>query len=147
MNKNVYCFFLMYFSICCFIGFYVRDISGQPDFFEDVNHFISNYNKFGDPLSFANGALDIYTYSWFSSGNSWLIHLWPTGFMLLEGLILKIFGINAPFILILIILNSLFTTCFLTMLQLYLSQALPKIVAVFSSLFILIFPLTRLWLL
>ena len=100
-----------------------------------------------DPNSFATGALDIYRYGWFKEDNQWLIRLWPPGFMVLEGLVLKCFGVEAPFILILIVLNSIFLGFLLLVFRAHLLRVVPVKAASMLPLLPLFLPVTRFFLL
>lgn len=72
--------------------------------------------SYGDPKYFAATAMDISTHGWITDNSRWTFNLWPPGFMLLEGVLLKIFGNNAPMPLILLIISSsLFATIMMEM--------------------------------
>ena len=67
--------------------------------------------------------------------------------MLLWGVVLKLFGINAPFLLILIILNSIFFALMLSIFRMYLVTVTSFTFATLLPLIPLLFPLTRLFML
>jgi len=98
--------FFLYFSILLVSIYFIP--------FEDVrlNYDLTNlqvqqYYQGRDMASFASGGQAILDHGWFTDHATWLINLWPPGFMLLQGVILKIFGLNAPFIFILTIINCI----------------------------------------
>jgi hypothetical protein len=61
---------------------------------------------YGDPNYFAAAAMDISTHGWITDNTRWTFNLWPPGFMLLEGALLKLFGSNAPMPLLLLGLSA-----------------------------------------
>lgn len=138
---------LGYFACLLLIGVFVRDTASQPGLFSTIHGFLSTPQDMGDPVSFATGALDIYRFNWPSPGNYWLIHLWPPGFMLLEGGILKLFGEEAPFIAILMVLSSLSSAMMLSVLRRALIGFVPAAVATLLPLLPFCFPVTRQFLL
>ena len=107
----------------------------------------SSVTKLGDPTQFALGALDIYRNGWIQPENQWLVKLWPPGFMVIEGLILKMFGIDAPFIFILILLNSALVALLLLVMRLNLLAVNKPPLAALLPLAPFLFPVTRLFLL
>lgn len=86
----------------------------------------------GDPASFAKGGLAIFSDGWFSEKHEtiWLINLWPPGFMLLEGVILKIFGMNAPLVGILQILAILILAIVCNLFRIYLCFYIKPMIAI-----------------
>lgn len=141
--------FIIYFLIAASIGMLARDIPGQPLLFANIENFMTpaEVTKLGDPKSFAAGALDIYHHGWISQENQWLIHLWPPGFMVITGLIIKVFGLHCPFIFILILLNSFFVAVLLTLLRANLLIMISPVVAALLPCLPFLFPVTRLFLL
>ncbi len=140
--------FFFYFSVAASIGLFIRDVHRQPSLFATINNFmLSGSVPAADPNSFATGALDIYRYGWFKEDNQWLIRLWPPGFMVLEGLVLKCFGVEAPFILILIVLNSIFLGFLLLVFRAHLLRVVPVKAASMLPLLPLFLPVTRFFLL
>lgn len=61
---------------------------------------------YGDPSYFAATAMDISSHGWITDNSRWTFNLWPPGFMLLEGALLKLFGNNAPMPLLLLALSA-----------------------------------------
>jgi len=101
---------------------------------------------YGDPNSFAATAMDISTYGWTTDNSRWTFNLWPPGFMLLEGALLKLFGNNAPMPLLLLALSAgLFATVMMEMRRL-LSGAMGR-GAWLVPLLIFSFPAARVFLL
>lgn len=144
MSKNINYFFL-YFIVSALVGLFVRDIPGQPYLLSTISNFMTpdDVTKLGDPGSFAIGARDVFSHGWIKAENAWLIRLWPPGFMFLEGMVLKVFGIDAPFILVLVLINA---ACFALMLSVFrgfLRGVLPEGVASTLPLVPLLFPVTR----
>jgi hypothetical protein len=79
--------------------------------------------RFGDPQSFATGALDIARHGWFTPDNMWLVTVWPPGFMLLEGVLLRLFGENAPVLIPLLILSAVACAMWMVLLRKYLVRS------------------------
>lgn len=138
--------FFVYFFIALCIGVFVRDMSTQPSLFLTLTNCMTLYGL-GDPGSFATAGLDIHHYGWVTDQHVWIIHLWPPGFMMLEGYILDVFGTNAPFILILIVLNSLLFALLLLVFRECLSWVIPTKISSLLVLLPFLFPLTRFFLL
>jgi hypothetical protein len=78
---------------------------------------------YSDPVFFATGALDIARHGWFTPDHMWLVTLWPPGFMLLEGAVLRLFGEGAPFLIPLLILSALACATWMTLLRKYLLRS------------------------
>lgn len=141
--------FATYFTLSLLIAIIIRDIPGQPHLTANITNFMDmpGVSKFGDPSSFAAGAIDIYHHGWIQPNNLWLIHLWPPGFMLLEGLILKLFGLDANFIVILSILSSLLFSIVLMTLRSIIKCSFSEPFATIIPLAPLFFPVVRLFML
>lgn len=77
----------------------------------------------GDPVSFASGALDVARHGWFTVGNQWLIRLWPPGFMVLEGMVVRLVGENGPFLVPLLAVSALACATWMMLLRRYLLQS------------------------
>ena len=139
----------VYFFILLSIGCFIRDIPGQPMLLATVQNFMlpAEVTKLGDPTFFATGAIDIYQYGWIRPENQWLVKLWPPGFMIIEGLILKIFGINSPFILILIVINSGLLALMLAFFESKFRLLTAPLLAMLLPLIPLLFPVVRMFLL
>lgn len=138
--------FIFYFIILLLLGTVVSDIQGQPDLFANIENFMATPGviQLGDPSFFASGAIDVYQNGWFSPEKKWLINLWPPGFMLLEASIIKAFGIDTPFVLILVILASTLGAAVLLLLRNYLLRFVSPGIATFLPLMPFFFPVTRL---
>lgn len=146
LNRASRLSFLAYFAILLAIGVWVRDFSPQPDLLATIHTFGASTGM-GDPTSFASGALDIYRHNWFTPATQWLISLWPPGFMVLEGFILKIFGENAPFIAVLLVLSALLNALMLSTFRRFLLPLVPAIAAFLLPLVPFCFPVARMFLL
>lgn len=128
----------------------VRDIPGQPDLWANISNFMDPAKvliQLTDPHSFAAGALDIFNFGWIRTENKWLIKLWPPGFMLTEGWVLRLFGIDAPFILILMVLNCALAAVLLLLIRKNLSAGVAKQYAGLFPLLPFFFPMPRVFLL
>lgn len=75
---------------------------------------------YGDPVSFATGALDIARHGWITLENQWLIRLWPPGFMVLEAAVVRVVGEDGPFLVPLLVLGALGCAAWMTLLRQYL---------------------------
>jgi hypothetical protein len=75
-----------------------------------TNDTLINYFGYSDPGSFAHGARSVALTGWFDVPNTWLINLWPPGFMYFQGILLKSAGINAPIVLIMQMFAAFFKT-------------------------------------
>ncbi len=127
-------------------AFWVRDIPNQQDAFNTIQQLI-NASKMGDPASFATAAIDIAANGWISSTNEWILNLWPPGFILLEALIIKVMGINAPVILVLQILAAGLFSIVLVQLYTQLKNSVNSRLAFILPLLIFAFPVSRVLLL
>lgn len=148
LRKNIF-YFVWYVFFVLVVGVFFRDASGQPDILASISNFYepNEVTKMGDPVSFSLAALDIYRYGWLSQGNEWIIRLWPPGFVILEGMVLKIFGLGAPFILILIVINSLLMGLVLTIMRDSLLRYISPVLASILPVLPFLFPVCRLFLL
>ncbi len=142
--------FLCYLFFTLTIGCFVRDIPNQPDIFSNVKNFYLvplDVMKLGDSISFTIGAKDIYEHGWLQDENLWLVRLWPPGFILLESIILRIGGLDTPFIFVLVLLNSLLVSFCMLLIRNRLAQSLNLVVAGLLPIIPFLFPVTRLFLL
>lgn len=141
--------FALYFVVLLLISALVRDIPDQPNLLENISDFMDPARKLklGDPYSFATGALDIFHFGWLRDEDGWLFRLWPPGFMLAEGWVLRIFGLDAPFIFILIILNSACAASLLLLIRKKLLLGMPTQFAGLLPLLPFCFSIPRLFLL
>lgn len=138
--------FIAYFCILLILGVFVRDLPGQPALPSTIHSFQEAVNL-GDPKYFASGAIDVFQNGWFTPENQWLINLWPPGFMLLEASILRVFGEQAPFIAILLILSALLQAFWMTILRHVLRPLLPAFASSLLPLIPFAFPVSRQFLL
>lgn len=95
---------------------------------------------FGDPGSFLMGARDIAREGWFTPGDYWLVHLWPPGFMLLEGALLRFLGESAPIFIPLLVLAALCGAAWMLLLREVLLPVVPARAATLAPFVPLTFP-------
>jgi len=139
---------VVYFLILLGIALWVRDIPNQPDAFNiTLQQLIKTSTTMGDPASFATAAIDIAENGWVSRANTWIFNLWPPGFILLEALILKVLGPEAPVILVLQILAAVLFSIVLTLLRNFLSESVKSKAVFILPLLIFTFPVSRVFLL
>lgn len=136
----------IYFLILLGIALWVRDIPNQPDVLNTTIQDIINTSTMGDPASFATAAIDIEKNGWIRSENDWIFNLWPPGFILLEALIIKMFGLGTPVILVLQTLVAVLFSVVLTLLYNLLKAQVKRELMFFFPLLIIIFPVTRVFL-
>lgn len=141
-KHNTFWVGVVYFFILLSIAFWVRDIPNQQDAFNTIQQLI-NASKMGDPASFATAAIDIAANGWISSTNEWILNLWPPGFILLEALIIKVMGLNAPVILVLQILAAGLFSIVLVQLYTLLKTSVDSRFALVLPLLIFAFPVAR----
>lgn len=134
-----------YFLFLLSIALWVRDIPNQPDAFITIHELIRS-SSMGDPASFATAAIDIAQNGWISSTNDWIFNLWPPGFILLEAMILKLMGPEAPVIFVLQVLTAILFSIVLTLLYDLLKTSINSKAAYVLPLFIFAFPVSRVFL-
>ncbi|MCC7679929.1 glycosyltransferase [Janthinobacterium sp. FW305-128] len=141
--------FFLYFLVLLSLGWLVRDVASQPSLWATMAEFVhpQTGTSMGDPKSFAMGAMNFYQFGMITEPNMWLIRLWPPGFMFLEGMILKLFGVNAPVIFVLLILASLMGAFMLFILRKHLMLLVSPAIATLLPLLPFAFPLPRFFLL
>jgi hypothetical protein len=137
---------ISYFYILLSIALLVTDIPTQYDASTTAEDIIRT-SVLGDPKWFATTAVDIATNGSVSSSNNWVLNLWPPGFVFLEALIIKIFGLEAPIILILQILAAGLFAGVLTLLYRLLRENLNESISFILPLTIFAFPTSRVFLL
>lgn len=150
MRNIIYKYFLvcfLYFMVLLGIALFVRDIPNQPDSFSTSLQQIIKTSEMRDPASFATAALDVAENGWVKSSNHWILNLWPPGFVLLEAVIIKIFGFFVPVILVLQILAAALYACALTLLYGIFRENLRDKVAFLLPLIVFMFPVARIFLL
>lgn len=129
------------------IALWVRDIPYQPDVFTTTLQQLIKISPMGDPASFATAAIDIAKHGWVSSANEWILGTWPPGFIMLEALIVKVFGLEAPVILVLQVLAVSLFSVVLVLLYAFLNEHVKSRFAFVLPLLIFIFPVSRVFLL
>ena len=137
---------VLYFLILLCIAMWVRDVANQPDAMATLQK-LTEVSEMSDPTYFSKAAVDVAENGWISPANEWIFNLWPPGFILLEALIMKVGGPDAPVILILQILAAGLFAVVLTLFKVTLQTKLPARVAFFIPLSIFLFPVCRLFLL
>lgn len=136
--------FCSYF-VCLLLIALVRDLAGQPPLSAPIEGIA--FRTMNDPHSFATAALEIHRHGWVTPGSMWILHLWPPGFVVLEAVVLNLFGESAPFVGILMALSALAGACMLTAGQRCLALYVPSRWSVLLPLLPFLFPVTRLFLL
>lgn len=136
-----------YFLALLLIALFVRDIPNQPDAFNTTLQQLIKISTMGDPGHFAMAALDIFTNGWISEPNEWILNLWPPGFILLQALLIKVFGEAAPVILLLQILAVVLFAFVLTLLYEFLNARMRSRFAFVLPILIFVFPVSRVFLL
>jgi hypothetical protein len=139
--------FFAYFAVTLCIGCFVRDVPDQSPLFETADAYIKTHPTYSDPVSFLYGAVDVAAHGWFTPPSYWLIHLWPPGFMVFEGLILRLFGHEAPFVLIIVVACALLCAAVLTRFRSYFLRIAPIEALSLLPLAPFLIPLVRLTLL
>ena len=137
----------IYFLILLGMALWVRDIPNQPDAFSITLQQLITTSALGDPTYFATAAIDIAETGWISAANEWIFILWPPGFILLEALIIKALGPQAPVILVLQILAAVLFSIVLALLYGLLSTCVKRKLALTLPLLIFAFPVSRVFLL
>jgi len=93
-----------------------------------------------DPGSFITGAQDIARYGWVTPQNYWLVHLWPPGFMLLQGALLRVLGEGTPILVPLLLLALLCSAAWMVLLREVLRPRMPLPAATLAPLVPFAFP-------
>lgn len=138
---------LIYSVVLFAMALWVRDIPSQYDVYSATLQDIVKLSALGDPKYFAAAAIDITNNGWISSENEWVFNLWPPGFVLLEALIVTVFGLEAPVILVMQILAVCLFTIALTLLYKLLKKNVNEKIAFFMPILIFAFPVSRVFLL
>lgn len=146
-RARAFAWFVLYFFVAFFIADVVRDIPTQPQPSLSVQELMRSPIPFSDSTSFTSVALDLYNNKQFTPPSEWIIHLWPPGFMVLEALVLLVFGINVPFILVLDLLVAISMAILFALGRAYLLSINPDERLSLIPLVLLLFPLPRMFLL
>lgn len=133
--------------LCCFGllllgGLFLRDGSAHPALLATIDH-VNDGLGYSDPGSFAIGAKDIFLHGWVTPANYWVVNLWPPGFMFLEGWMLKLFGGQAPIVLIMLVLACVMLATMMTTQRGYLARFIRPGVAGVLPFLIFLFPMPR----
>lgn len=106
----------------------------------------AKFTGYGDPNSFAAAASDISVHGWVTTKTQALIKLWPPGYMIFEGLLLRVFGAEAPMGLILLACSSaLFSTLMMEIRRIFYEKT--GIISWVLPFFIFAFPTARFFIL
>jgi hypothetical protein len=146
--KHIYSVGFIYFFILMFIALFIKDVTSlySNEMFLTANELLVAQG-YGDPRTFIGTALQIVEDGWITSKNQWVFNLWPPGFILLESLIIKIFGPEVPIIFVLQILVSALFSIVLTLFYKLIYINYSKYIAFSLPLVIFIFPVSRAFLL
>jgi hypothetical protein len=136
-----------YFVLLLLMAIWARDIPGQFDASHMTLQGVIQTSTMGDPASFAKAALDIAENGWLSSSNDWIFNLWPPGFVLLEALIVKLLGQQAPVLVVLQVLAVLLHTAVLLQLANFLKRVVNTRLAYILPMLVFLFPVSRVFLL
>ncbi len=135
--------FACYFVLLMILGIFVRDVPEHGDLFSFTIPQMIETVPMGDSRSFGEGALDIVNHGWLTEDNIYIFKVWPPGFVFLEVAIIKIFGEDAPFMLVLLCLISVLLAFFMLKLYRTLSFWIPSKLAFILPMTLFAFPLTR----
>ena len=146
--NNTYLVWTLYFVILLCIALFVKDVS----ILYSNNTFITaeklaQAQGYGDPKTFITTALQISQDGWITDKNQWVFNLWPPGFILLETIIIKLFGPTVPIVFVLQILAAILFATVLTFFYKYTNKYHNKYIAFTTPLLIFIFPVSRAFLL
>lgn len=108
---------------------------------------IHNYWGSSDVGLYALGGWIIFSKGWFDANTIGLISFWPPGFMVLQAIILKIFGPAAPVVITIQVLAALFLALTCNFFRLCIKLFLRKEYAFFLPLILLFFPQFRMFML
>jgi hypothetical protein len=147
--KHIFSVGFIYFLILLLIVVFVKDIAVQYNnlIFLTPGELAVSKGGYADPKTFIRTALDITEDGWITSKNAWVFNLWPPGFVLLEALIIKIFGTNVPILLVLQTIASIMFAVVLTFFYIFAKKYMRKEIAFLLPLVVFIFPVSRAFLL
>lgn len=97
-------YWLAYFFLLLAIGLLIHDMPFVPSVSATFGQ-IGDRAMYSDPLNFAAAALDIRETGWIRDDKAWIFSYWPPGFMFLEAGVLRVVGMNGPFIFALQVLS------------------------------------------
>jgi uncharacterized protein (DUF2062 family) len=141
-------YFFAYFVILLLIAFFARDEFINLDSWIPANKIASILAPVvSDPVTFLKAATDIYQHGTLLPENSWILHLWPPGFIFLEASLLKLVGPGGPLVALLqISICALFAAVFVLQ-RTVLRPLVGAYISSVSPLLILLFPVARIFLL
>ncbi len=143
MSKYFLGWTLYFVSLFC-IGFFLENI--PLDVWKLSLLEAAKFTGYGDPNSFAAAATDISIYGWVTEKTHAFMNLWPPGYMIFEGVLLKIFGSTAPMGLILLASSSALFSTVMMEIRRIMSLKFGNF-SWFLPFFIFVFPTSRFFLL
>lgn len=143
--RITFCAWLGYFLLLLLGALIVRDGPFDSTLFARIDD-VSTWLNFSDPNTFAGAAKEIAQFGWVTEKNTWVMNLWPPGFMLLEAGIIFLFGVNAPIVLILQVLACGALAMMLSLQRSLLSRFVGGTAALVLPLLLFVFPMPRLFL-
>jgi hypothetical protein len=139
--------FVSYFMGLLLLALLTSILTGQATWGAGLMEF-TQLHPTADPAYFASGALDIARHGWIDPGNQWLIRLWPPGFMVLEGLGVRLVGENGPFLIPLLAVSAFCCATWMSLLRGYLLRSgMRQRRATLAPLLPFVFPLSSFFLL
>lgn len=138
-----------YFILLVALAFLWKDSLVEPGTYSYTTAHLARfgYAGLGDPGSYAQAAMDIYSTGWIRPENGWIFNLWPPGFPLLLAALMVIFGPDMPIIVGLQVCAATLFSILLTLVYRFLRPALGPGLAFVVGLAPFVFPVTRAFLL
>jgi len=141
--------FAAYFLGLCLLGFlsgFAYDYEGSGLSWDVTAAGLRQFQA-RDPNSFMTAALDIARHGWVQPANYWLVRVWPPGFMVIEAMVLRVFGEDAPFMLPLLALSALACATWMVLLRNLLLPAFSERDAMLAPMLPFLFPVSTFFLL
>ncbi|MCP4476434.1 MAG: hypothetical protein GY821_18110 [Gammaproteobacteria bacterium] len=138
---------MLYFLILIAIALWAHDAPYRVNPFTATLKHISKEWGRSDPASLAKGALMFSSDGIGIFKHYWGLSFWPPGFMMLEGSIVKLFGLNTPIILVLQILSAGLLSLFMLLFYRLLKSWIQPTIALLMPLILFIFSMPRFFLL
>ncbi len=111
----------------------------------------ANVTGYGDPNSFASAAMDVSQHGWVTQNTRYVFNLWPPGFVILEAMLLKVFGSAAAMPLLLLFCSAALFSALMMEMQRFLksrvgfwSWIFPILIFTFSTARVFILSITGL---
>lgn len=137
---------VFFYAAALWVFSLARDNALQPDILIRVSDFL-RFPISSDPRTFAGAGLELSRHGWLTPDSMWIFRLWPPGFAILLGSIFSIFGVEVPFLSILLVLTIMVCTFMLMTVRRYLSLYVPAAWALGLPLLPFVFSVTRFFLL